>query len=131
MIAGIGTDILEIARIEKAMARTPKLPQRILTPAELERFDAVRDKPRFLAKRFCAKEAMAKALGTGIGRGVSWQHMEVRANEDGRPWMRLTEGALRRAESMGGVSCHLSYSDEKEYVVAFVILNTDPTAKTE
>lgn len=125
MIAGIGTDILEIARIEKAMARTPRLPQRILTPAELVRFEAVRDKPRFLAKRFCAKEAMAKALGTGIGRGVSWQHMEIRANDDGRPWMQLTGGAQQRAERLRVTAHHLSYSDEKEYVVAFVILDTD------
>lgn len=130
MIAGIGTDILEIARIEKAMTRTPKLPQRILTPAEQLRFETVRDKPRFLAKRFCAKEAMAKALGTGIGRGVSWQHMEIRANDDGRPLIELTGGALQRAEAMGVLSSHLSYSDEKEYVVAFVILDTDSAART-
>jgi len=128
MIAGVGTDILQISRISKALERTPALPQRILTPAELARYETVRDKARFLAKRFCAKEAAAKALGTGIGRGVSWQHMEIRANEQGQPSLYLSDGALARAESLGVTASHISYSDEQEYVVAFVILNTDAGA---
>jgi len=123
MIAGIGTDILEISRITKAMARTPRLPQRILTPRELERFNSSKDQPRFLAKRFAAKEAVAKALGTGIGRGVSWQHMEITRNTDGRPLMQLTGGARQKADQMNVASVHLSYSDEREYVVAFAVLD--------
>lgn len=125
MISGIGTDILQIDRIDKAMQRTPKLPQRILTPAELERFEAAKDKARFLAKRFCAKEAAAKALGTGIGRGVSWQHFEIVRGSQGQPILELSGGALERAQQLGMHKLHLSYSDEKDYVVAFVIGDTD------
>ncbi|MCV6589585.1 MAG: holo-ACP synthase [Marinobacterium sp.] len=125
MIAGIGTDILQISRITSALARTPRLAERVLTPPELERFERSKDKPRFLAKRFAAKEAAAKALGTGIGRGVSWQHMEVRANQEGRPLLHFCEGALLRAQALGAQAAHISYSDEREYVVAFVILDTD------
>jgi len=128
MIAGIGTDILQISRLARALERTPRLPERILTPAELVRYQQAKDKPRFLAKRFCAKEAAAKALGTGIGRGVSWQHLEITSNPEGRPLLVLSDGAQARAESMGVTASHLSYSDEQEYVVAFVILNTDSSA---
>lgn len=125
MIAGIGTDILQIERIGKAMQRTPKLPQRILTPAEMERFEAAKDKTRFLAKRFCAKEAAAKALGTGIGRGVSWQHFEIVRGRQGQPILALSGGALERAQQLSMRKLHLSYSDEKDYVVAFVIGDTE------
>ena len=70
MIAGFGTDIVEVARIEQALDRTPALARRILTPAELDVFSAAREPARFLAKRFAAKEACVKALGTGIGRVI-------------------------------------------------------------
>ncbi|MFC6671689.1 holo-ACP synthase [Marinobacterium aestuariivivens] len=69
MILGIGTDLVQIDRIASALARTPALAQRVLTPAEQSGFEASRDPARFLAKRFAAKEAAVKALGTGIGRG--------------------------------------------------------------
>ncbi|WP_372832132.1 holo-ACP synthase [Pontibacterium sp.] len=121
MIFGIGTDILQISRIRSSLERTPRLPERILTPSELEKFRASKHPDIFLAKRFAAKEAAVKALGTGIGRGISWQHFEISHDELGRPVMNLSGNAKDRADQHGLGTFHLSYSDEQEYVVAFVV----------
>ena len=125
MIIGVGTDVLQIERMRKALLRTPKLADRILTPSELELCTSTTDPALFLAKRFAAKEAIAKALGTGIGRGVSWQHMEISKDSYGRPLVELYLGAAARAEELSIDSLQLSYSDEKEYVVAFVIAESN------
>ena len=77
---------------------------------------------RLLAKRFAAKEAVAKALGTGIGRGVSWQDIRVDHDENGAPLVELSGGALEVASRRGGDTVALSISDEAEYVVAFAVL---------
>lgn len=121
MIFGIGTDLVQIDRIASALARTPALAQRVLTPAEQAGFEASRDPARFLAKRFAAKEAAVKALGTGIGRGVSWQHLEVGHDALGKPCLQLNGGAEARARELGIGQLHLSYSDEQQLVVAFVV----------
>ena len=121
MILGLGTDIVAIARIAAALERTPGLAKRILTPVELEQFNASSEPERFLAKRFAAKEAGVKALGTGIGNGVGWQHLEVSHNEMGRPLLSVSATAAERAEELGITHWHLSYSDEVDYVVAQVI----------
>lgn len=121
MILGVGTDIVSIARIAAAIDRTPALAQRILTAAELEQFNASSAPVRFLAKRFAAKEAGVKALGTGIGNGVGWQHLEVSHNELGRPRLTVSLRAAELAAEMGITHWHLSYSDESDYVVAQVI----------
>lgn len=121
MICGIGTDILEIARIEAALNRTPKLAGRILTPAEHEQFAQSAQPARFLAKRFAAKEAAVKALGTGIGRGIGWQQFEIGHDTLGKPLLEVTGNAQARATELGIRSWHVSYSDEQAHVVAFVI----------
>ncbi|MBR9829778.1 MAG: holo-ACP synthase [Oceanospirillales bacterium] len=121
MIVGIGTDLLEIARIRAALARTPRLPERILTPAELAVFQEHRQPAIFLAKRFAAKEAAVKALGTGIGRGISWQHFEIGHDPLGRPLLRVCGEAQRQAAVRGITHWHLSYTDERDYISAFVI----------
>ena len=90
MVKGIGTDIVATARIEAALKRTGrKFAQRILTEFELTQFDVASQPAAFLAKRFAAKEAAAKALGTGIGRGISWQHMHIEHDEMGAPLLIL------------------------------------------
>jgi len=122
MIKGIGTDILQIDRIEKSLIRTPKLAQRILTDRELAEFERSATPARFLAKRFAAKEAVVKALGTGIGNGVSWKHVEISKDDLGKPLVKLSGGALERANTMSIGSSFISYSDEKDYVVAMVVL---------
>ncbi len=121
MIIGIGTDIVAIARITAALERTPGIAKRILTPVELDQFNASPQPERFLAKRFAAKEAGVKALGTGIGNGVGWQHLEVSHNELGRPLLNVTSTAGQKATELGITHWHLSYSDEADYVVAQVI----------
>lgn len=121
MILGVGTDILQIARIEQSLQRTPKLAERILTTEELELFAEDSRQALFLAKRFAAKEAVSKALGTGIGRGVSWHHIHIDKDEYGRPLVTLVEGAKERATSLGITNLQLSYSDEREYIVAFAV----------
>ncbi len=121
MILGIGTDLVEIARIEQALARTPRLPERILTVDELDAFRRHARPALFLAKRFAAKEAAVKALGTGIGRGISWQHFAVSHDALGRPLLHVSGAAAQRATDMGISHWHLSYTDERAYVSAFVI----------
>jgi holo-[acyl-carrier protein] synthase len=121
MIFGLGTDIVSIARIEAALSRTPALASRILTPTEYSLFETSKQPARFLAKHFAAKEATVKALGTGIGRGVGWQQLQVDKEEYGRPVLHLSGKAADIANRLGITAWHLSYSDEVDYVVAQVI----------
>lgn len=120
---GIGTDILEIDRIIEVWKRQgQKLPQRILTPNELSQFSGLlneESQARFLAKRWCAKEAISKALGTGISNGVGWQQMEVAHDELGRPVAVLNGAAEQRLSQLGANRVLISISDERHYVVAF------------
>ena len=122
MIA-VGTDILKIARIDDVVERLgERFVQRILAPAEVEEYRASAQPNRLLAKRFAAKEAIAKALGTGIGRGVSWQDMLIVHDDNGAPGVVLSGGALEAVGARGGNRVELSLADELEYVVAFAIL---------
>lgn len=121
MIRGIGTDILQLERASAALKRTPGLAKRVLTQAELALYEKSAQPDRFFAKRFAAKEAVVKALGTGIGRGVGWQHITITNNDMGKPDVQLSGGALASAQHQGIVTVHLSYSDERDYIVAFAI----------
>ncbi|RTE65837.1 holo-ACP synthase [Amphritea opalescens] len=121
MILGVGTDLLDIRRIGKALERTPRLAERILTAAEFEQFSTSSEPVNFLAKRFAAKEAAVKALGTGIGRGISWQHFNISHDSLGRPLIEMNGGALEKAEQRGIRQIHISYSDETDHVVAFAV----------
>lgn len=124
MIAGVGTDLVDIRRISKALERTPGLAQRILSEDELQQYRDSTRPENFLAKRFAAKEAAVKALGTGIGRGISWQHFCVSYDALGRPLMVLNGGALEKAEQLGIRQIHISYSDETDHVIAFAVAET-------
>lgn len=121
MIQGIGTDILQLERASAALKRTPGLAKRVLTQAELALYEKNTQPERFFAKRFAAKEAVVKALGTGIGRGVSWQHITIMNNELGKPEVHLCGGAQMHAQNQGIMTVHISYSDERDYIVAFAI----------
>lgn len=119
----VGTDILKIDRIEAVVERLgDKFVKRILTEAEQREYTSSTQSVRLLAKRFAAKEAVAKALGTGIGRGVSWQDIQLVHNEDGAPQIRLSGGAQRVASERGGSRVEISLADEADYVVAFAVL---------
>ena len=120
---GIGTDILVLTRIEEAVARQgERFVNRILTAPEQAEYAASAQRNRLLAKRFAAKEAVVKALGTGIGNGVSWQDICVKHDELGAPLVELSGGAEARAAHLGGSRILLSLADEQDYVVAFAVL---------
>jgi len=122
MIA-IGTDILQIKRIEDVVGRLgDRFVKRILTPVEQAEYNASPLPNRLLAKRFAAKEAIAKALGTGIGRGVSWQDITIAHDANGAPVVELAGGARDVAQVRGGSRVELSLADEADYVVAFAVL---------
>ncbi|GIU07365.1 holo-ACP synthase [Shewanella morhuae] len=124
-IVGLGTDIVEIERIETHVARAgDKLAKRVLTESELAIYTAHSQPSRYLAKRFAAKEAAAKALGTGIGRGVSFQHIHIGNNDDGAPMIHFTDGALARLQQLNAVIGHISIADEKSYAIATVIIES-------
>lgn len=122
-IVGLGTDIVEIARISEQQARLgDKLAKRVLTPTEFAVYQTSNQAARYLAKRFAAKEAAAKALGTGIGRGVSFQHIHISNDEYGAPLIRFTDGALLRLEQLNGKHGFITIADEQHYAVATVVL---------
>jgi holo-[acyl-carrier protein] synthase len=122
-IVGLGTDIAEIERVEKALARSGKaFAKRILTEVEFEVFSGLKQQGRFLAKRFAAKEAASKALGTGIALGVTFHDFTIVNDELGAPKLSLSNKALEIAEQRGVTSIHLSISDERHYAMATVIL---------
>ncbi|MFO7646886.1 MULTISPECIES: holo-ACP synthase [Halomonas] len=123
MILGIGTDIARVARFERAMARHgERFALRLLGEVELDRF---RDHPApaaFLAKRFAAKEAFVKALGTGLRRGMRWTEIQVVNDALGRPSLVLAGKAHELAMAAGVRAVHLSISDEEALAIAFVVL---------
>ncbi|ELI5735496.1 holo-ACP synthase [Vibrio fluvialis] len=123
MIVGLGTDIAEIERIEKALARSGRaFAERILTPQELTQFDGLKQQGRYLAKRFAAKEAASKALGTGIAHGVSFQDFAISNDGNGKPLLSLSGKAAELAQRSQVALVHLTISDERHYAVATVIL---------
>ena len=124
MIYGVGTDLVLVSRLEAALARHgQRLPQRLLAAAELEEFRQARSPARFLAKRFAAKEAVLKALGTGL-REMRWSDISVTHDGLGRPLVTLGGGAMRCASERGIRHWHLSISDERDQVLAFAIAET-------
>ena len=122
MIA-VGTDILKVERIDEVVGSLgDRFVQRILTESEQAEYRASKQSNRLLAKRFAAKEAIAKALGTGIGRGVSWQDIQIEHDDNGAPLVCLSGGASEVVARRGGARVELSLADEIDYVVAFAVL---------
>ena len=125
-VVGIGTDIVQIARIEQQLVKSDRLAIRVLTPEELRECQAQNYPARFLAKRFAAKEAAVKAIGNGIGNGISWQHVAVTHREQGQPELLFAGGMLALCEQRGVTHSHLSIADEQDYAVATVVLESRP-----
>ncbi|WP_434341414.1 holo-ACP synthase [Motilimonas cestriensis] len=124
-ITGMGTDIVDIRRLEKVLARTGEaFARRILAPNEWLQFQQHKQQARFLAKRFAAKEAGAKALGTGIAQGVTFTDFIVSNNEAGKPLLTLSGKALELSVQQGVSHIHISISDEKHYAVVTVIFES-------
>jgi holo-[acyl-carrier protein] synthase len=127
LIIGIGSDLSDIRRIEKTLERFgDRFVQRCFTPIEQARSERKNDRASSYAKRFAAKEACAKALGTGLNRGVFWRDMGVVNLRSGQPTMALTGGAAERLASMipEGMkpAIHVSLTDDHPYAQAFVII---------
>lgn len=126
MILGLGVDMVDIRRVDRVYRRFGEgLARRLLADSEQAAYAASSDGARFLAKRFAAKEAAAKALGTGIAGGIRFSDFRVEHADNGAPRLSLQGIALRRAEALGVARTHLSLSDEREQVVACVILEGD------
>lgn len=122
MIFGIGTDIVEISRIQKAIVGSERFASRILTEFEMAEYVDSKHQEHYLAKKFAAKEALVKAMGTGIGNGYSWQMMQIEHTELGKPYF-VFFGALKDFLDKQNVSnCQLSVSDEQSYATAMVVL---------
>ncbi|HEY5898744.1 MAG TPA: holo-ACP synthase [Burkholderiales bacterium] len=123
MIFGIGTDVVEIHRIEAALERHgERFAQRVLCPSELAVFQKRRLKAAYLAKRFAAKEAFTKALGTGIKSPANWHGVWVRNERSGRPVLEFSDALKKFIAAKGVTAAHLSLSDEKGIAFATVIL---------
>jgi len=123
MILGIGTDIARVARFERATQRHgARFAQRLLGERERERFAGHGRPAAFLAKRFAAKEAFVKALGTGLRRGMRWTEIQVVSDALGRPSLVLSGKAHELAATAGVRALHLSISDEDTLAMAFVVL---------
>ena len=126
MIYGVGTDIVSIDRIKDIISKNRDgFIKRVLTDHEQALFANKADSPAFCAKRFAAKEAFSKALGTGIGKEVSFQDLTVRNNENGKPHFIPSEKLRLYLLTKGIKQAHLSISDESQNAIAFVILEVD------
>jgi holo-[acyl-carrier protein] synthase len=122
MIYGIGTDLVAVARMTELHARFgTRLAERILAGAELADYAGARDKDRLLAKRFAAKEALAKALGTGLRAPVSLTNIIVEHDDHGRPGFSFAPDLQAWLSARRIATTHLSISDEQGHAVAFVI----------
>jgi holo-[acyl-carrier protein] synthase len=123
VIAGIGVDIVAVARIARVLEQHGEhFARRLLAESELADYRAAPSAAAFMAKRFAAKEAFGKALGTGIAQGVTLPQIAVRHDDAGRPLLELTGAAAEHCARRGIVAWHLSLADEQDHAVAMVVL---------
>lgn len=122
-IFGIGTDLVQVNRIRKIYNKyNTQFARRILTPDELVLFTKSKFDISFFAKRFAAKEAFVKALGTGFSFGISFLDISILNNTHGQPYFLITGKAEFWVKKLGINNYHVSLSDEKEYCLAFVLM---------
>jgi holo-[acyl-carrier protein] synthase len=123
MILGIGTDLCDIGRIERSLARFgERFAQRILVPSELERFHRHRKPAAYLAKRFAAKEAFSKAMGTGIHFPVNWHNVWVVNARSGKPSLQFSPALAAFLKEREVAQVYVSLTDEIGMACAFVVL---------
>jgi holo-[acyl-carrier protein] synthase len=121
MIIGVGVDIVEIRRIKEAVERNNNFLEKLFTDTELEYLNSRKLSPEYIAGRFAAKEAVSKALGTGI-RGFGFRDIEINRNELGKPIVVLKGKAKLIAEQFGKYSMHLSISHGEDSAVAYAVM---------
>ncbi len=125
MIFGIGTDIVEVSRIESSIAQFGEaFAQRVLADSEMIHYQESQIKARFLAKRFAAKEAFSKALGTGLRVPATFQNIAVSHDALGKPVLILADDLQAFLQSKHITHTHISISDERNMAAAFVVLET-------
>ena len=125
MIIGIGTDIVEIARIAEMLdEHGDAFKKKIFTPAEINEGTNRKSISQYFAGRWAAKEAMSKALGCGFGAKCSWQDIEVINNQAGKPEIKLSGRAMQTAADMNLSVSHVSISHEKHYACSTVIIES-------
>ena len=134
MILGLGSDITDVRRVAKVMERHgDRFLTRVFTDIERARADRKKNRAETYAKRFAAKEACSKALGTGIRQGVWWRDMGVVNMPSGRPTMALTGGAKKRLDALTPkgwqAQIDLTITDEGPMAVAFVVISANPVEK--
>ncbi|MGE0357753.1 MAG: holo-ACP synthase [Burkholderiales bacterium] len=123
MIVGVGTDVVSIERVALALERWgERFVQRILTPQERLRFERTREKASHLAKRFAAKEAFSKAIGTGIRGPFRWHSVAVGRDGRGKPGLEPDGDMARHLAELGVTASHLSLADDAGVALAFVVL---------
>jgi len=126
MIYGVGTDLIEIGRVERVLKRFgERFAQRILCESELKRFRTHRKPVAYLAKRFAAKEAFTKALGTGIHAPANWHGVWVVNLKSGKPVLEFSPELKSLLEKRKISGSHLSLTDERDMAAATVILECD------
>ena len=131
MIIGLGSDLIDIRRVEKSIERFgERFTHRCFTDIERAKSDGRKNRAASYAKRFAAKEACSKALGTGLANGVFWKDMGVVHLPGGKPTMVLTNGAGERLAAMlpagHRANIHLTITDDHPYAQAFVIIEALP-----
>ncbi|MGI9482069.1 MAG: holo-ACP synthase [Hyphomicrobiales bacterium] len=136
MIIGVGNDIVDIRRIEKTIDKFgERFLNRVFTEIEQAKSDRRRARVASYAKRFAAKEACSKALGTGFRKGVFWRDMGVVNEPSGRPTLRLTGGALEQLSVIMPANhdpiIHLTITDDFPWAQAFVIISAEPSASDQ
>jgi holo-[acyl-carrier protein] synthase len=120
---GIGTDIVQISRIKQSFEKQgQRFLKRVLTDLEIQVFEQRNQSIQFLANRFAAKEAIAKALGTGIAKGVNFNNIEILPGPLGGPEVSLFGAANSRLVELSGSEVKISLSDERDYAVAFAVI---------
>jgi holo-[acyl-carrier protein] synthase len=122
MVLGLGTDLIETRRVEESIARFgERFLERIFTAGEIAYCQRKKNAAESFAARFAAKEAGAKALGTGISRGVTWKEFEVRREASGRPTLHMSGRAAELADGLGVKRVQLSLTHSRELALAVVV----------
>jgi len=132
MIVGLGNDLIDIRRVAKVLDKHgERFTERIFTPVEIRKSERRRDRAASYAKRFAAKEACSKALGTGMRRGVFWRDMGVVNLPSGAPTIALTGGAARRLADLTppghSARIHVTITDDFPLAQAFVMIEALPS----
>ena len=126
MVVGVGTDLIEIVRIEDSIRRFgDRFLERVFTPEEIAYCLRKKGSAESFAARFAAKEAGAKALGTGISRGISWKEIEVRRQQGERPTLHWSGRAAERAQQLGVLRTELSLTHSRSVAMAIVIIESN------